>query len=248
MAQDTTGSRYGFETTTGLTIQQGFFQESEEPKHNIGTCVMLADGRAFHYAKAGAVALSAGKLNMAALAIAGHEDCDVAAVVAALDKQVTLTPATAAVTVDQYAEGYVQTRSATGLGQMRKIRSHPAAGIAANVVITCYDPFTIALDATSQANLIKSPYDEVIESAVEENIPSGVPLIDVQAGFYFWNQTFGPAAVLSDGVIAAGSVAVAGTVAGSVAVQTVFTSPIVGTCQLLTVDAEMGSIFLRLGT
>lgn len=248
MPQDTTGSQYGFETTTGLTIQQGFFQESEEPKHNIGTCVAIADGRCFHYSKAGAVALSAGKLNMAALAIAGHEDCDVAAVVAAQNKQVTLTPATAAVTEDQYAEGYVQTRSATGLGQMRKIRSHPAAIIAADVVVTCYDPFTIALDATSQANLIKSPYDEVIESATEENIPSGVPLIDVQAGFYFWNQTFGPAAVLSDGVIAAGSVAVAGTVAGSVAVQTVFTSPIVGTCMLLTVDAEMGSIFLRLGT
>ncbi len=247
MAQDTTGSRYGWETTTGLTIQQGFFQESEDPKHNIGTCVALADGRCFHYTKAGAVALSAGYLNMAALAIAGHEDCDVAAVVAAQDKQVTLTPATAAVTVDQYAEGFVQTRSATGLGQMRKIRSHPAAGIAANVVVTCYDPFTIALDATSQANLIKSPYDEVIESAVEENIPSGVPLIDVQANYYFWNQTMGPAAVLMDGAVAAGSEVVAGTVAGSVAVQSAFLFPIVGTCMLLTVDAEIGSIFLRLG-
>jgi hypothetical protein len=247
MAQDTTGSKYGFETTTGLTIQQGFFEESEEPKHNIGTCVAIADGRCFHYSKAGAVALSAGLLNMSALAIAGHEDCDVAAVVAAFNKQVTLTPATAAVTQDQYAEGYVQTRSATGLGQMRKIRSHPAAGIAANVVVTCYDPFTIALDATTQANLIKSPYDEVIESAVEENIPSGVPLIDVQAGYYFWNQTMGPAAVLSNGAIAAGSEVVAGAVAGSVAVQSAFLFPIVGTMMLLSVDAESAAVFLRLG-
>jgi len=247
MAQDTTGSKYGFETTTGLTIQQGFFEESEEPKHNIGTCVAIADGRCFHYSKAGAVALSAGLLNVSALAIAGHEDCDVAAVVAAFNKQVTLTPATAAVTVDQYAEGYVQTRSLTGAGQMRKIRSHPAAGIAANVVVTCYDPFTIALDATTQANLIKSPYDEVIESAVEENIPSGVPLIDVQAGYYFWNQTFGPAAVLSNGAIAAGSVVVAGAVAGSVAVQSAFLFPIVGTMMLLSVDTESAAVFLRLG-
>jgi hypothetical protein len=249
MAQDTTGSRYGFETTTGLTIQQGFFEESEEPKHNIGTCVELADGRCFHYSKAGAGALSAGNLNMAALAIGGHENCDVAVAVAVQDKQVTLTPATVAVTKDQYAEGYVQTRSAGGMGQMRKIRSHPAAIIAANVVVTCYDPFTIALDAVapSFANLIKSPYDEVIESAVEENIPSGVPLIDVQANYFFWNQTMGPAAVLSNGAIDEGTIVVAGAVAGSVAVQSVYTMPIVGTCMLLTVDAEYGAFFLRLG-
>lgn len=240
------GSKYGYESTTGLTIQHGLFEALEEQKHRLGICMSLTDGRCFHYAKAGAVALSAGLLNMAALAIAGHEDCDVAAVVPLQDKKVTLTPATAAVTQNQYAEGWVATRSATGLGQMRKIFKHPAAIIAANVVVTTYDPFTIALDATSQANLIKNPYDEVIESAVEENIPSGVPLIDVPADYYFWNQTFGPANVLSDGAIAAGSQVIAGTVAGSVAVQAAFLSPVIGTVMLLTVDAEMGAVFLRL--
>lgn len=240
------GSKYGFESTTGLVIQQGFFEASEEQKHRVGICVELTDGRCFHYTKAGAVALSAGYLNMAALAIAGHEDCDVAAVVAAQDKKVTLTPATAAVTKNQYAEGWVNTRSATGLGQMRKIFKHPAAGIAANVVVTTYDPFTIALDATTQADLIKNPYDEVIESAVEENIPSGVPLIDVPADYYFWNQTFGPASVLSDGAIAAGTDVVAGTAAGSVAAQAAFLFPVVGTAMLLTGAGAHGAIFLRL--
>lgn len=240
------GSKYGYESTTGLTIQHGLFEALEEQKHRLGICMSLTDGRCFHYAKAGAVDLSAGKLNMAALAISGHEDCDVAAAVAAFDKSVTLTPATAAVTQNQYAEGWVSTRSLTGAGQMRKIFKHPAADIAANVVVTTYDPFTIALDATSQADLIKNPYDEVIESAVEENIPSGVPLIDVPAGYYFWNQTFGPANVLSDGVIGAGSVVTPGTVAGSVAVKSVQTMPMVGTVMLTTAGTAYGAIFLRL--
>ena len=246
MSVQQAGSRYGFESTTGLVIQQGLFQASEELKHAIGTRMQLADGRVFFYAKAGAVALAAGKLNMAALAIAGHEDCDVAAAVAVLDKQVTLTPATAPVTANQYAEGFVQVRSASGVGQMRKIRGHPAALTAANVVVDTYDPFTAAITTSGQANLIKSVYDEVIESAVEENVLSGVPLIAVTENYYFWNQTFGPASVLSDGAVAAGTIVVAGTVAGSVAVQSVFTSPLVGTVQLLTVDAEYGSVFLQI--
>jgi hypothetical protein len=164
----------------------------------------------------------------------------------AFDAQITLTPATAPVTVNQYAEGWVSTRSASGVGQMRKIRSHPAAAIAANVVVTTYDPFTAAITTSGQADLIKNPYDEVIESATEENLPSGVPLIAVTADYYFWNQTFGPANVLSDGVIAAGSVVTPGTVAGSVAVKSVQTMPMVGTVMLATADTEYGAIFLRL--
>lgn len=246
MPVKTTGSKYGFEKTTGLTIQQGIFEASEEAKHSIGTRMQLADGRVFYYTKAGAVALAAGKLNMAALAISGHEDCDVAVAVDAFDAQITLTPATAPVTQNQYAEGFVQVRSASGVGQMRKIRSHPAAAIAANVEVTTYDPFTAAITTSGQANLIKSPYDEVIESAVEENVLSGVPLIAVTENYYFWNQTFGPASVLSDGAIAAGSMVIAGTVAGSVAVQAAFLSPVAGTVMLLTVDQEYGSVFLQI--
>lgn len=246
MAVQQSGSRYGFESTTGLVIQQGIFQESEEIRHAIGTRMQLADGRVFYYAKAGAVALSAGKLNMAALAIAGHEDCDVAAAVAVLDKQITLTPATAPVTANQYAEGFVQVRSASGVGQMRKIRGHPAALTAANVVIDTYDPFTAAITTSGQANLIKCVQDEVIESAVEENVLAGVPLIAVTADYYFWNQTYGPASVLSDVAIAAGTMVNAGTVAGSVAAQAAFLFPVVGTVQLLTVDQEYGSVFLQI--
>lgn len=241
------GSKYGFESTTGLTIQQGIFETRSDIRHSIGTRMQLADGRVFHYAKAGAVALAAGKLNMAALAIAGHEDNPVLADVAVFEKVVTVTPATAVLTVNQYAEGFLSFRDGPGEGQMRKIKKHPAAGIAAPVAITLYDPLTVALTATtSEADLIKNPYDEVIESAVEENIPSGVPLVDVTEDYYFWNQTFGPANVLSDGAIAAGSQVIAGTVAGSVAVQAAFLSPVIGTVMLLTGAGEYGAIFLRL--
>lgn len=248
MPVKTTGSKYGFETTTGLTTQHGLFEALADPKHSIGTRMQLADGRVFYYTKAGAVALSKGYLNMMALAIGGHELCDVAVAVDAFDAQITLTPATAPVTVNQYAEGYVSTRSVSAMGQMRKIRSHPAAAIAANVVVTTYDPFTEAITTSGFADLIKNPYDEVIESAVEENVAVGVPLVDVAADYYFWNQTYGPANVLSDDVINPGATVIPGTVAGSVAENAAIpiTVSIVGIGMLLSVDATHAPVFLKL--
>jgi len=247
MPVNQTGSKYGYETTTGLVIQQGLFEESEEQKHKIDTCVKLADGRCFHYAQAGAVALSAGYLNKAVETPAGHEDCDVVAAVSIGEKIVSVTPATAPVTKNQYAEGYLSTRSATGQGQMRKIRSHPAAAIAADVELTLYDPITIALDATSQADLIKSPYDGVVENATLANPVSGVPLIDVQASYFFWNQTFGPASVLNQDGTALGSLVVpAATDPGAVATAAAFTGPIVGWAMIALVDTLHGAVFLTI--
>jgi len=248
MPVKTTGSKYGFETTTGLTTQQGLFEALDDPKHSIGTRMQLADGRVFYYAKAGAVALSKGYLNMMALAIAGHELCDVAVAVDAFDAQITLTPATAPVTVNQYAEGYVSTRSVSAMGQMRKIRSHPAAAIAANVEVTTYDPFTEAITTGGFADLVKNPYDEVIESATEENLAVGVPLVDVAADYYFWNQTYGPANILSDDVINPGATVIPGTVAGSVAenAAALVTVSAVGIGMLLSVDATHAPVFLML--
>ena len=249
MPVKTTGSKYGFETTTGLTTDHGLFEARSEPKHSIGTRMQLADGRVFYYTKAGAVALSAGKLNFQAALISGHEDCDVAVAVDAFDAQITLTPATAPVTVNQYAEGFVNVRTpADGIGQLRKIRSHPAAAIAANVVVTTYDPFTTAISVAAQADLVKNPYDEVIESATEENLPSGVPLIDVAIDYYFWNQTWGPASVLNAGGSVLGTVQIPGAVAGSVSdnAAALTTIPPVGVAMQAGADTNAFPVFLKL--
>jgi hypothetical protein len=225
-------TKYGFESTTGLVIQQGFFESSEDQKHRIGTCVMMTDGRCFHYARAGAVALSAGLLNKAVPTPAGHEDCDVAADVAIGDKSITVTPATAAVTKNQYAEGYVSVTSGTGLGQIRKIRTHPAAGIAANVTLTLYDPFTIAVPTGAFVDRV-----------------SGVPLIDVPINYFFWNQTFGLANVLNEGGTAIGTLVVPSAAdAGAVATAAAFTGPLVGWAELLMADTEHGLVNLTINT
>lgn len=247
------GDKYGFETTTGLVIQQGLFEESSTPKHAVGTRMQLADGRVFFYSLNGASALAAGKLNMSVATPSGHEDCDVAVAVSAQDKEITVTPATAAVTANQYAEGWVSTRQTSGLGQFRKVLSNPAAGIAANVKLTMYDPFTAAITTSGQVDLMRNPYSGVIESATEEQSPAGVPLIAVTAAYYFWNQTWGPANCLANGTVPLGSMLTPGTVAGSVAEFATATNdiagydmPIVGHSMILAGDTLYTVIFLQL--
>jgi len=247
------GSKYGFETTTGLTIQQGLFEISSTAKHAVGTRMQLADGRVFYYAKAGASALAAGKLNFSVATVSGHEDVDVSAQ-SAFDKQVTVTVNTTAVTANQYAEGWISTRQTSGLGQFRKIRSNTATTETTGTsVLTLYDPLTAALLATGQADLIANPQLGVIESATEEQLPAGVPLVAVTASYYFWNQTWGLCNVLSNGAIPLGSMVVPGTVAGSVKEFSTATNdiqgydqPIVGVQAILSVDALYTIILLQL--
>lgn len=247
------GDKYGFETTTGLVIQQGLFEILAAPKHAIGTRMQLADGRVFFYSQAGGSNLAAGKLNMSVATPSGHEDSDVAVAVSATDKEITVTPATAAVTVNQYAEGWVSTRETSGLGQFRKILSNPAAGIAANCKLTMYDPFTAAITTSGQVDLMRNPYSGVIESATEEQSPAGIPLVAVTAAYYFWNQTWGPANCLTDGNSALGSMLTPGTVAGSTAEFSTATNdiagydmPLVGHAMILSADGLYSVIFLKL--
>lgn len=218
----------GFEISTSLVMKQGLFEESATPNHRVGACLKLADGRVFHYAKAGAGALAAGKLCMSVPPPSGHEDVDTSAQSVG-DKEVTVTLNTTAMTVGFYNEGYISTRETGGVGQTLKIKETAAqAATTGTSKLTLYDPIRTALLATGQADLLPNPFMGVVHSATEENGPAGVPLIAVTAAYYFWLQTYGIATVLCDGAVPLGITVVAGTVAGSVAVLSTATTDVAG--------------------
>jgi hypothetical protein len=243
----------GFEVTTGLVIQQGLFEDSVSALHKIGTRMQLADGRVFYYALDGGSGLSPGKLNGSRLTLGGHEDVDVSAQ-DINDKVVTVTPATTEIQLaNEYAEGFISIRETTGQGQCRKIKSNPSAASADACIMTLYDPWTVAITSSEQADLIHNPMYKVTESATEERLPAGIPLITVTASYYFWNQTWGIANVLQNGNSPLGSMITSGTVAGSVAefatatddVQG-FAFPIVGIQAILGVDTKYSVILLQI--
>jgi hypothetical protein len=216
--------------------------------------MQLADGRVFYYALDGGSGLSAGKLNLSRATISGHEDVDVSAQDIGT-KVVTVTPATSEIAlVNEYAEGFVSIRETVGQGQIRKIKSHPSApSTTFDVLMTLYDPWTTAITAASQADLIHNPMYKVTESGTGTRLPAGVPLLAVTADYYFWNQTWGICSILDDTDCVMGSMVTPGTVAGSVAEfstheDTVagYDFPIVGVMAIAGVDTKYSVMCIKI--
>jgi len=198
-------------------VGQDIYEESSTPKCRIGLLLQLGD-RFFRYAKNGAVALAKGKMTQGAVAIANHRNIVVAAAAPAATTTVTVTLGATAVVANQYADGYLHVNNEAGEGVTYRIKSHPAAAASANLVVTLYDALETALTTTSRVTLTKGKYDSVViaPAAGLTSAATGVPLINVAAGNFFWMQTKGPAAVLTQGTIVIGqNVGLGGTVDGA---------------------------------
>src|SRR4030042_2004512 len=84
----------------------------------LGTRMVLEDGRAFRYCKAGE-ALGAGTLCQTPLAIADHDmDLPIALAAAVGATSISVTIATTAVTADQYMDGYIYINDGAGEGHI----------------------------------------------------------------------------------------------------------------------------------
>jgi hypothetical protein len=163
-------------------------------------------GRKFVYAKNGAATLLPGNLAQSPVPNVNHEDLVIAAA-AVGDRTITVTPATDNVTANQYAGGLLMVGvGAAGLGDVYRIKSHPAitAGVAG--VFTLSEPIRRPLAAaTHQVSLLPGPYrDVVIHGSVPTAKVVGVPLVAAAASEYLWLQTWGPAPALIDGTVVIG--------------------------------------------
>lgn len=201
---------------------QGLYDISATKKEALGTLRVTHDGRAFRYAKAGASALAPGKLGCAAAGVAAHLDEAILAAVTVGTKilAVTVTAGTA-IAENALAGGYFAINDNTGEGQSLVIQSNSAISASGTVVnITLEEGLRVALDATSEFNLIPSPWAAVVETTTKA-APVGITPVAVTAAYYYWAQTKGVhGAVLMNGTPAVGDAVCQGvTTAGSVDVM-----------------------------
>src|SRR3990167_4867818 len=99
--------------------------DEANPQHDLGTRLCTPDGRVFRYVRAGGTALVVGDLLQGAAEDTG--DQDITPTAAAIGDTSFLTSSTMTVTANQYAGGYVTVTVTPGLGQLFRIKSHPAA-------------------------------------------------------------------------------------------------------------------------
>ena len=146
-------------------------------------------------------------------------------------------------------EGYVYINLGTGIGQMRKIKSHEALVTTGTAKFTVYDPWNVAIVAgTSVAGIIQNPYSNVVVSPALADNPVGCAPIAVTASYYFWAQSGGPAAVTTHAAIAVGTMAVVGTTAGEIDPMASVTTEIIVGWPITpgVTDNDCAAIFLTL--
>ncbi len=211
-------------------------QQSATQNFPLGTRLDLGD-RVFRYAKCGGSDTVAGNYYESAAFGGAYSVIEGAAAGAdslAGSDQITITlpntHASDAVTLNEFAEGYVTIAAATlaadGKGQTFKIKSHPVAVRNATCVLTLYDPIPVEIDSGESCtmSMVKNTYDLVIKSpaGVMTGSPVGVPLIVITTLYYGWFQTRGVCGVLLDSDTTAGvPLGPDASVAGAITTQVV---------------------------
>lgn len=235
--------------------------QSNQGPNALGTVMELPDGRRYRWTLNSAIALATGRLLQQEVVISGHErDLAVALAAAIGASSVTLTNSTTAITLDQYAGGYLTINDAgadAGDGHMYQIKSHPAESTGSgSVVITLADddPVLIALTTNGQAGLRRHPnHGVIVNPTTPTGIVVGVCARAIPADNYFWSQVRGSCAVLLNGTDIVGLQVTAGaTTAGSVDVQPLNSvdasgqERVVGHVETANPSTEFGGVFLTI--
>lgn len=228
------------------------FDSGTTQLYPLGTKLEYAE-RVFRYSKMGGTAGAVGKLYQSVVPLAGHKD-EVITYPAIGATTISFTPAvvtTDDLAADELADGYLFTNGTeAGLGQMYRIKSHPAIVGAVVGVITLYDPIRVAPGTSQTGTVLHNKYRNVI---IHDSPPTaelvGVCINTLAANAFGWLQTQGPCAVLTQGTLVIGDFCVpSATVDGAVMPSAAFETdgPYVGKVMIILADADYSAIFLQL--
>jgi hypothetical protein len=232
-------------------IKMGIYQTSDTLPDGgrIGMKLRIDDGRVFKLAKAGVVALAAGKAVQGVVPVVAHLNCAVAEAAADEAVKVKVTLGATAAAANLYAEGTLHVNAAAGAGYCHKIRGHAAIAASGSDYFTLYDPLAKALTTASKVTLTKNLWDSVVIAPAGGLTAAiaGVPVVDVPANNYFWCQTAGQAPVLTQGTVVIGqNVGLGGTADGACGPVALDTTVIWGYVMRVNASTEYSLIFLQI--
>jgi hypothetical protein len=187
---------YGSEKVTSTTEDLG---------HEIGTRMVLPDGRTFRYAFADGAA-GAGTGVQSSAAVANHDmDLVVTAAAAVGANSVSVTLGGTAAAEDLYASGYLYVNDGPGEGHVYRIRQHDAIGSGGTGTINLADGDTIAVALTTDSlvGLVANPFMNVIPTpgGAQTGRCVGYAATAAADNEYFWVQTRGESSLLVDGTL-----------------------------------------------
>ena len=227
---------------------QSIYQTSSTEKEMVGTYRCDLWGNAYHYAKAGAANLAAGKLTAAAAQDTDFENESVASATPVGSLTVDITVTSTTVAENYFRGGTLQVNDAAGEGFTYPILYSTAITAGTALTVTLDEPIRKALTTSSEVNVMHSPWMATIISPTGQAVlPVGIPKVDVTATYYYWSQTKGDACCLMNEAAASGAALVIGSsVAGSVEALDLVGETVVGTAREAGTDTEYYPIYLQI--
>lgn len=217
----------------------------------VGQRMQTPLGSVFRYTQMGATIGVANNLYQGAVDISGHQSAAFPVALAVGDTTITQLMATTAAVANEYARGTVLVEETDDLGHIYPIKSHPAAGIGANCVLTLEDGVTVqvavAIAAGNVGTMKKNPWKDVIIAPVTTPTAkaAGIPRIIIAASGWGWVQTRGTASCLVSGTWVLGAPLTDGSgAAGSIMPSAAATDASVAICLEVAPAADFGHCYL----
>lgn len=179
------------------------YQDTVETRaHPLGSVMVFADGRRFAYSQITATDIAAGVLCQQTLNAADHDTLAVAAAVAAGQKVVTVTNGgTTAISVDDFADGYIVVEDDAGEGHLYTVRSNDAAATSAICTLTLYENVQVAMTTATTVTLFRNPWGRaIIHPSPATALLLGVTPV-ARSSAFGWLQTWGPCACITQGTV-----------------------------------------------
>lgn len=211
---------------SGQTALQSIYAQAAVQNCAIGSkLVEKESGREFIYTQAGSVNLSKALMTISLPPVSNYLDIAQTAygwAVGDSSGNVLITTGATPAT-DYFKDGWLVVNKGTGLGQCYPILSSSSHATIVAVVLKSGHVVITAWPEASEVSLVKNVFRDVIVAPVTTltATPAGVPIIDVTATYFYWNQVKGPCAMtvdtgdsltIGEPVGAAGTNAVAGAV------------------------------------
>lgn len=164
----------------------------------LGSAMQFADGRRYRMARAAGTAIGTGLLCAQTLNDATWDELVIPTARAIGDTTVTVTnEGTTAITVDLFADGYLNVEDDAGEGYLYTIKSNSAAATSGTCTVVLYEPLQVAWTTSTTVNLSASPYGRtIVHPSPSVTFLTGTTPRAIAASAYHWTQTWGPASVL----------------------------------------------------
>jgi hypothetical protein len=184
-----------------LIVSQSIYDESITQKHRLGERLQVGD-RVFRYAHSGEALIAGQAIESAAVGGADttlQNTCAVTVAAKIGDVKVYANALTTAQVASLFADGWMAIWDATaaGISYLYHIRDNSAIlTTGTSSYYTLYDPLHIALTTSDQVNVVTNIYKDVVQSHTAHiGMILGVAPVAITSGYYFWLQTYGPAAL-----------------------------------------------------